>query len=253
MENSILIWPLPFFKILRIQDTLIENILKELAKGYIGVNFDFEYVRQDDRENYNAFLKKVTTKLHPSGYSVSTALAPKLKAEQKGLLYEAHDYKAQGQIVDFIVLMTYEWGWAGGAPLAIAPINEVRKVLDYAVTVIPSEKIMMGAPLYGRDWKIPWVKGTIARTISPVEARQLAVKYNVPIKYNYTYQSPYFRYTDENGQQHEVWFEDARSMKAKMDTVKIYKLRGISYWELVNTFPQNWAVQRSEFRVKKLL
>ncbi|RDI47854.1 LysM peptidoglycan-binding domain-containing protein [Falsibacillus pallidus] len=236
-----------------LQDKLIGNILTELRKGYSGVNFDFEYVNPEDRDNYSAFLKKVVSKLHPEGFSVSTALAPKLKADQKGLLYEAHDYKAQGQIVDFIVLMTYEWGWAGGPPLAIAPINEVRKVLDYAVTVIPANKIMMGAPLYGRDWKIPWQKGTIARTISPIDARKLAVRYNVPINYNYTYESPYFRYTDESGQQHEVWFEDARSMKAKMDTVKIYQLRGISYWELANEFPQNWTVQRNAFRVKKIL
>jgi len=166
-------------------------------------------------------------------------------------LYEAHDYQAHGEIVDFIVLMTYEWGWAGGRPLAIAPINKVKQVLDYAITEIPPEKMMMGVPLYGRDWRIPWQQGTFARTVSPFEAVQLAEKYQVQIQYHPTYQSPYFRYTDETGQAHEVWFEDARSVQVKYDTVKAYNLRGVSYWVLGSPFPQNWAVLGENFTIEK--
>ncbi|AZU60829.1 LysM peptidoglycan-binding domain-containing protein [Neobacillus mesonae] len=236
-----------------IQDKLIANILTMLKeKGYIGVNIDFEYVNPSDRENYNNFLRKVVAKLRPQGYSVSTALAPKISAGQKGQLYEAHDYAAHGQIVDFVVIMTYEWGWIGGRPWAVAPISEVRKVLDYAVTEIPRNKIVMGVPLYGYDWKIPWKQGTLARIISPKEAVDIAAKYGVAISYDETYQSPFFRYTDETGQQHEVWFEDARSMQAKYDTVKAYNLRGISYWVLGTAFPQNWPVQAANITVKKV-
>ena len=237
-----------------LQDTLFTNILKTIkSKGYTGLNIDFEYVHPNDRENYNEFLRRVVARLHPEGLTVSTALAPKITAGQTGLLYEAHDYPAHGEIVDFVVLMTYEWGWAGGKPWAIAPINEVRRVLDYAVTAIPANKILMGTPLYGRDWKIPWVQGTFARTVSPQEAVHLAAKYGVAIQYDETYQSPFFRYTDEGGQKHEVWFEDARSMQAKFDTVKQYGLRGVSYWVLGNPFPQNWLVQEWNFKTRKLV
>ncbi|WP_343812758.1 glycosyl hydrolase family 18 protein, partial [Virgibacillus siamensis] len=205
----------------------------------------------EDRENYNNFLRRVVERLHPE-YLVSTALAPKESADQSGLLYEAHDYQTQGEIVDFIVSMTYEWGWAGGRPWAIAPVNEVRNVLDFAVSVVPRDKIMMGVPLYGRDWEIPWQEGTTARTISPQDAVQLAVQYGVPIEYNEEYQAPFFHYTDETGQRHEVWFEDARSMQAKYDLIKEYNLRGPSYWVLGNVFPQNWAVLQDNFSVRKL-
>ncbi|MGP4061108.1 LysM peptidoglycan-binding domain-containing protein [Halobacillus sp. H74] len=236
-----------------LQDTLITNLLEIIqTKGYEGVNFDFEYVYPEDRENYNAFLRKVVERFKPEGLLVSTALAPKITADQQGLLYEAHDYQAHGEIVDFVVIMTYEWGWAGGEPWAIAPINKVREVLDYAVTVIPRDKILMGIPLYGRDWKIPWVQGTFARTVSPQEAVALAARYGVTIEYDEEYQSPYFRYTDESGQQHEVWFEDARSIQAKYDTMKIYGLRGGSYWVLGTAFPQNWPVLQTNFKVRKL-
>ncbi|SDR02111.1 LysM peptidoglycan-binding domain-containing protein [Virgibacillus salinus] len=236
-----------------LQDTLITNLLDLMElKGYRGVNFDFEYVYPEDRENYSNFLRRVVLRLHPAGYLVSTALAPKDTADQEGLLYEAHDYAAHGEIVDFVIVMTYEWGWAGGRPWAIAPINEVREVLDYAVTVIPREKILMGVPLYGRDWEIPWVEGTIATTVSPKEAVQLAEEYGVAIQYDETYQSPFFTYVDETGQKHEVWFEDARSVQAKYDTIKEYGLRGPSYWVLGSEFPQNWAVLQDNFAVRKL-
>jgi spore germination protein len=235
-----------------LQETLINNILSAVrSKGYRTVNFDFEYVYPEDRENYNAFLRRVVSRLRPQGILVSTALAPKERENQPGLLYEAHDYRAHGEIVDFVILMTYEWGWAGGRPWAIAPIPKVRQVLDYAVTAIPRRKILMGTPLYGRDWRIPWVEGTIARTISPQEAIRLAVRYKASIQYNANDQAPFFRYTDESGQQHEVWFEDARSMQAKMNIVKQYRLRGISYWTLGYPFPQNWAIQGLNFRARK--
>lgn len=235
-----------------VQDTLLNNVMARMReKGYTGLNIDFEYVHPEDRENYNAFLRKAAARLHPAGYTLSTAIAPKVSATQQGLLYEAHDYPAHGAIVDFVVLMTYEWGWSGGPPWAIAPISEERKVLDYAVTAIPPSKILMGVPLYGRDWKIPWVKGTYAKTVNLKSAVDLAARYGQAIQYNKTYQAPFFRYTDESGQQHEVWYEDARSLQAKYNLVKQYGLRGVSYWVLGPPLPQNWPVLRSNFRVRK--
>lgn len=232
------------------QLTNIVNTMKE--KGYKGLNIDFEYVYPSDRENYNAFLRRAADRMHANGFSISTALAPKIKADQIGLLYEAHDYPVHGQLTDFVVLMTYEWGWAGGQPWAIAPINEVRRVLDYAITVIPRNKILMGIPLYGRDWKVPWVQGTIASTVTYMQAIRRALQYGVQIQYNETYQSPFYRYTDETGQQHEVWFEDARSYQAKYETIKEYGLRGASYWVLNLESIPNWPVLTSNFRVAKL-
>lgn len=235
-------------------ELLITSILVKMQeKGYRGVNFDLEYVYPEDREHYNELLRKTVARLRPLGYTVSTALAPKVSATQQGLLYEAHDYAEQGRIVDFIILMTYEWGWAGGPPLAIAPIQEVRRVLDYASSIVPGEKIMMGVPLYGRDWLIPWQEGTYAEGISPQAALERAIRYGAPIQYDAASESPYYQYTDERGQRHEVWFEDARSMQAKFNLVKEYGLLGVSYWLLGSPFPQNWHVQQENFRARKYL
>ena len=233
-------------------NTLLENIINTMKeKGYQGLNIDFEYVLPEDREAYNNFLESTVNRLHEEGFFVSTSLAPKISGDQVGLLYEAHDYPAHGRLADFVVLMTYEWGWRGGIPRAISPLNEIRRVLDYAVTVIPRDKILMGFQIYARDWKLPFREGDEAATISVQDAINLAYEHMAEIHYDYVSQSPYFHYTDAEGNVHEVWFEDARSAQAKFDTVKEYGLRGISYWGLGYEFPQNFPLLADNFQIRK--
>lgn len=223
-------------------------------KGYKAINIDFEYVPPADREAYNEFLRRLKDRLAPSGYLLSTCLAPKTSADQKGRLYEAHDYPAHGSITDFVILMTYEWGWSGGPPRAVAPIDEVEKVVRYALSVMPASKINLGMPLYGYDWKLPYVQGNEwAPTLSNPEAIRRAAQYGAEIRFDGPSQSPFYRYYDDSGVQHEVWFEDARSVQAKFNMVKALKLRGVSYWVLGVPFRQNWELLRANFTVKKLV
>lgn len=237
-----------------LQDRLLDNVVQVMRqRGFRGLNVDFERLRPQDREAYNNFLRRAAARMRQEGYSISSALAPKISATQVGEWYEAHDYRAHGEILDFSVIMTYEWGWSGGPPMAVAPVNEVERVIRYAVTEMPPNKIMMGIPLYGYDWTLPYVAGgEFARVVSPQQAIQLAAQRGVAIQYDQTAQSPFFRYRDDQGRQHEVWFEDARSIQAKFNLVKRYRLRGVSYWRLPISFPQNWLLLQDNFTVRKV-
>lgn len=237
-----------------VQDTLINNVIQNLRnKNYYGLDIDFEYIYPEDRENYNNFLRKIISRLRPLGYHITTALAPKISADQPGLLYEAHDYPVVGALVDRVILMTYEWGYTFGPPLAVAPINEVRRVISYAVTAIPREKILMGIPNYGYDWTLPYRRGTAARTISNVEAVDLAARTGSIIQFDENSMAPFFNYYDSMGRPHVVWFEDARSIDAKLRLVNQYRLGGISYWTIGRWFPQNWLVLNALYDIKKVL
>ncbi len=236
-----------------LQDTLFKNALTIMEdKGYRGIDFDFEYIGKANREKYNAFVARAAAFFRPKGYFISSALAPKLSTDQIGTLYEGHDYAFHGKVLDFIYLMTYEWGWSGGPPMAVSPINEVRKVLEYAITQIPRDKIMMGIPLYGYDWTLPYVSGSQwAKVVSPQKAIELARQYGGTIRYDYTAQAPFFNYYDEEGKEHIVWFEDARSIQAKFNLVKSLGIRGFFYWALGPDFPQNWLLIEDNFTVVK--
>lgn len=235
-----------------IQERFLNNIVATAKKyGFHDIHFDFEFLRPADREAYNNFLRKAKTRFAAEGWLLSTALAPKTSAEQEGLWYEAHDYKAHGEIVDFVVIMTYEWGYSGGPAQAVSPIGPVRKVLEYALSEMPGEKILMGQNLYGYDWTLPFVEGTIAKAVSPQQAIALAREHNVPIQYSTVAQAPFFFYRDREGKRHEVWFEDARSIQAKFDLIKQLGIRGMSYWKLGLSFPQNWLLITENFHVTK--
>ena len=117
------------------QQRLIENILANIReKGMLGVDFDFEYVLEKNRDQYTQLVRTAREQLNEAGYLVTAALAPKTSANQKGLLYQGHDYRGMGQAANFVLLMTYEWGYTYGPPMAVAPLDQVRRVIEYGVT-----------------------------------------------------------------------------------------------------------------------
>lgn len=226
-----------------VQDNLIENLLETVReKGYVGVDVDFEYIRPEDRVGYADFVNRLRETMNENGYRVSVALAPKTSSYQKGLLYEAMDYHLLGQSANTVFLMTYEWGYTYGPPLAVAPLPNVRQVLEYALTEIPKEKIVLGVPNYGYSWPLPYERGvTKARLIGNVEANVIAAERGVEIQYDERYQSPFFYY-EIGGRRYEVWFEDVRSIYAKLQLAAEKDIRGVGYWNLMRPFRANWLL-----------
>lgn len=231
---------------------LISNLLQTMEeKGYQGVDIDFEYILASDRDAFTAFVWKTAEAMRANGYRLSVALAPKTSATQEGLLYEGKDYKALGEAADHVLLMTYEWGYTFGPPMAVAPINKVRQVVEYAITEIPPAKIDLGIPNYGYNWPLPFVRGsTMATTINNVQAVRIAIQQGAVIQFDELAQSPFFNYMEE-GILHEVWFEDVRSLQAKFDLIKEFSLRGCGYWQIMQWFKANWLLLYHNFYILK--
>lgn len=230
-----------------VQDTLIGEINNTIRnKGYKALCIDFEYVDEEDKKNYSDFLSRVK-----SGIDVPlfVALAPKISDQQTGRLYTAHDYYAIGKIADYVILMTYEWGYTYGEPMPVAPLNQVKNVIRYAKSKIDVEKIIMGIPNYGYDWTLPYQKGTKAESLSNVDAIALAKKYHSEILFDTTSRTPYFHYK-KDGKMHVVHFEDACSVNAKFNLVLDENLKGISIWTITTYFPQLYLLIDEYFEVK---
>ncbi len=220
---------------------------KVLEKGYRGLDLDFEFLGADNAAAYADFAARLREALN--GLPLITALAPKTSDGQPGLLYEGHDYAALGAVSDAVLLMTYEWGYTYGPPMAVAPLPNVRRVVEYALSRIPPEKIFLGFPNYGYDWPLPYTRGTTrARSISNPEAVRLAVQNGAEIFFDEAARTPYFNYTAD-GTAHEVWFEDPRSAKAKYDLVTEYALRGVGFWNFMRPFPAGFALLGAMFEL----
>lgn len=233
-------------------DTLIGNLLSVMyAKGYVGVDIDFEYILAQDRDAFTEFVRRVAQVMRENGFHTSIALAPKTSAQQRGVLYEGKDYRALGKIVDHALIMTYEWGYTYGPPLAVAPLNQVRRVVEYAVTEIEPAKLDLGIPNYGYDWPLPYERGVTAATpIGNVQAVQIAIRQGVSIQFDELAQSPFFTY-EADGIQHEVWFEDVRSIQQKFNLIKEFGLGGCGYWQIMRWWRANWKLLTKNYYVEK--
>ncbi len=217
-----------------VQDRLITNILAKMEeKGYVGLDVDFEFLGKSNALPYAGFLRRVTERLNARGYTVTAALAPKVRDDQAGLLYEGHDYAAVAAAVNSVLLMTYEWGYTYGPPQAISPLPQVRRVVEYALTKMPADKIYLGISNYGYKWTLPYnpEAPVPAPSLSTAEATELAVTVGAEIQYDPVAQAPHFSYR-QNGKDVEVWFEDARSINARLALVPEYGLKGALYWNL---------------------
>lgn len=225
------------------QQALTENLLTELRrKGYYALDVDFEFLGAKNAQAYAAFLARLRERLNGEGFPVLAALAPKTSDTQPGTLYEGHDYAAIGEAVNSVLLMTYEWGYTYGPPMAVSPIQPVRRVVEYALTRIPAGKIFLGISNYGYNFTLPYVQGlSEAESLSIEEAIRLAGEKGAEIRYDEQVEAPFFVYT-ENGEEHRVWFEDVRSLSSRLRLLPEYGLRGALYWNFDRPNPQNLSL-----------
>ena len=236
------------------QQTLLDNIIKiMMSKNYYGLNIDFEYIYPQDRLAYIQFIKAVTERLRPYGYITSVTVAPKTGAGQLGPQYEGYEFPLIGVYVNNVIIATYEWGYTFGPPFTISPFVQVQQAIEYAVSVIPSQKILMGMPNYGNDWTLPYQAFSSARTISFNEAEALAKATGSDILFDREKKSSYFNYVDDMGLKHVVWFDNEIGIRERLEFVEEYNLGGVSFWTINNFSPASYQTLYSMYDVRKVL
>lgn len=214
-----------------------QNIHNLLSKYRLdGVNFDLEKAPAQDINLYTQLVYNWTLQLKQENYRVTMDVPAKTGEDATDVWKGAFNYQALGQIVDEIVLMTYEEHWPGSPPGSVASLPWVNQVLDYALRNIPAPKIMMGVPLYGYDW----VQGNGAKVISYRRANELARRMGAPLRWDAQQHSTFFNY-ESNGKRHTVYFEDMRSLKEKLDLAIRRGIRGAALWEMNLSYPELWT------------
>jgi spore germination protein len=240
---------------LAIQDSLINNALQIVkAKGYYGINIYVEDITLDNINNIAEYLKKASAIFHSEGVRIVITTTPVTNSETPSASFEKLDYSKFAEYVDGIIFSSYDWARSYSYPSSIFPVDFLRGLLDYAVSIIPSELIFLGITTLGYDWTLPYVPGaTEATVITNENAVLIAAENNIPIQFNEAAQSPYFYYMDSSGITHVIWFKDARSFDARAALAGEYNLQGLSLWTVMRFDAQMWLIINNQYYIERRL
>lgn len=215
---------------------LVDSIEQMLAaRSFAGVNIDFEFVPPADRPYLNAFMRELYTRLAP-WFLVTISAPAKLSDDPRHPFSGAFSYATLGRYSHQVFILAYDEHFTQPGP--IASIGFVQRVLDFALTEIPREKIKLGMAVYGYDWR---EEGGFPETLSHAEAVARARRHGVPIVYDEQAQEPTYTYT-VNGVRHIVWFEDARSFAVKLGLIRRLGIPGFIAWRLGQEDPRIWGL-----------
>lgn len=202
--------------------------------GMTGVNLDLENVPATDRQALTSFVAELSQALHAEGLKVTMAVPAKTADNPDNNFSGAYDYAELGKHVDQLVIMAYDQHYRAGPPGPIASIKWVEDVVKFAVSQVPSDKIILGIPNYGYDWP----QTGMASALTYDQTMQLAASNNASIRWQGEDKVPYFTY----GSNRQVWFENRYSIKYKLELVNQYQLNGIALWRLGQEDSGIWDV-----------
>ena len=232
----------------KIQDKIVKAMIEEAKKeGYIGWQFDFEQMTADRRDQYSAFVKRAYPQFRKEGLVFSVAVIAQFSENPadypKNLWHRvigAYDYQVLGENSDFLSLMTYDQADSKG-PVASFPW--VKKVVQFAMTKVPPNKLSLGIPFYFWKWDQATGKlvdiggyGRVAELIDTPQVIRWGWDPSLQVAFvDYFY----------NRKKYTTWYENAKSFSSKMDLVKYYKLHGFSAWTLGLEDPKIYEVVKT--------
>lgn len=222
------------------QKRAIKNLIKLIEKySLVGININLEGVKLANKDKFTTFITNLGKKLQKKAIKLGLSIPAKTENTMDLSWSGAYDYQALGKSSQEMLIMAYDFHWAGGPPGPVAPLTWVQDVIDFALMEIPLEKIFLGIPFYGYDWLLE--SNQRAKGLSYRQIENLAKKYNSNIEWDQESCSPYLRYKNESGQ-HEVWFENKESVRKKIKLVKEYQLAGAVFWRLGLEDERIWSL-----------
>lgn len=210
-----------------------------------GINVDFENVYTKDKENLVQFMRELTPYLHEQGLVVSIDVTIRSQSEMWSVFL---DREALGEVVDYMMVMTYDEYWAA-SPIAgsVASLSWVEKGLQGVLEQVPNEKVLLGVPFYTRLWKEERDdQGEIkvsSKAYSMNGIEEWIAERNTPIVYDEDSEQSYAEYHDKDEDVvYKIWLENEISMAKRIELVHKYNLAGVASWRRGFEKPTIWEV-----------
>lgn len=210
-----------------------------------GINIDFEAVPSDDGELYVQFLRELAPMLHNEGITLSADFfVPKP--------WTSHYNRGRcAEVLDYVIVMGYDQHYSGSET---AGSNAEISWSEEAITAtlaegVPEEKLILGIPFYTRVWTINNSTGEID------EARAMGMK---AAKDFMTEKGGIITWLDSAGQNYaevsdsvntyKCWFEDADSVRLRLNLVKEYDIAGTAAWKSGMETSDIWGILKDELK-----
>ncbi len=237
---------------------IINSVIDEVMKNDIdGINVDIEKVSTDAGPHYIQFLRELSVKCRQNEIVLSVDNYPPKP-------YNTHfDYKEQGIIADYVVIMSYDEHYGGSLQAgSVSSISYVEEAVKEMLTMVPAEKIINAIPFYTRLWQsTPKTAAEIAESEGTEEAdydmkvtsktygmdnavsiiEDAKEQYDVETKWDDVTKQNYATWMVDNTV-YEIWLEDKDSITEKLEIVRINNLAGSAAWKLGFEDPNIWSV-----------
>ena len=239
-----------------LQEQYINTVIDLIkSKGYYGANLSFQYLNITNQNQYTSLLKKVSEKAHSEGIPLFITINPNKAYVGNELVYEKVDFSAINQEANSIAFITFNWAYNFGPPIPIGSIQDIKDLIDYVANFVVPEKILVGLPVLGYNWELPYVVGfSKATALSLDSVINLARDIGAVIEFDELSQTPYIRYAEPPlGIQHIIWFIDARSVNSLMNLVSSNRLQGTGIWNVMEYYSQMWLVINSQYEIENVL
>lgn len=228
-----------------VKKKVVENILVIIEYNkFSGINVDFENVAAEDKDLFTDFFIELSNSLHNKNYIASIALSAKTE-NSKSSWAQGFDYKELGKYADLVVIMAYNNHNLNSQPGPIASSQWTSEVIEYAVSNIERQKIVLGIGYYGYDWlqKENIFKGykQFPANLSFDVSQELIKSFEANNGsqdidgYNFTYK-------DRDNKSHIVWVESLSSVGYKINLIKKYNFAGFSIWSLGREENSFWGL-----------
>lgn len=226
------------------------NLLKLIQRfDFDGVNIDIEDVYIEDSDNLSLLFADISEVLKPRGYFFSASIPSRVSDAPFNPFSDPFNYAAIGRSLDEFVVMLYnEHGWPGSGPGPVVSIGWMERVLRYTLTRVPKEKIVAAVSVFGFDFNLTTGRNSY---VTYEMANDLATRYDKQIIFDESTQTPMFAYRDAQGNDHEVWFENDRSIYSKIQLAWELGIKGIALWRLGMEDPGMWTMLRDQVVVRK--
>jgi len=236
-----------------LQDYLINNLISVLdSKDYYGVNITTPYIQPEDRHLYVDFIRKFSARLKAEGYRPFLTLTRSGFELLTNVSYDDMQYDILGDLVDEVIIITYEWGFSYGLPPSIVSFGTIGNVVEYALSLIDPDKLNLGYSTIGYVWKLPYIDGvTVAQAITYTSANDLAREFDAVIHYDEITKSSYFQYYSDS--EYIVRFREARGINEIVKMVPMFGVEGVAIWNVMYFFNEMWLVINSQYDIRKVI